>query len=248
MVMTSLDLTSMAPAADRGSALLIALVATTMLSALGLGLVTLSSTETVVASNYRLGSEAAYAADAAIERVVSDVLRIRDWNQILNGQIQSSFVVGGQSPVTPSGQQIDLQAMTADLQAVTNADFRRDANNPRWRLFAFGPLRAMGAPPLPTHAFVIVWIGDDPFEVDGDPFVDGNGVLIARARALGAGRTARAVEITLTRAGLSDERGLVAQHGQAQSNEHWRGGAVHRPGRALAALDLNIMTGGMVPR
>lgn len=228
--------------------LVIALVATSLLSALGFGLVMLSSTEAVIANNYRLGTEAGYAADAAIERVMSDVLRVPDWNQILNGEIQSGFLVGGMTPVIPSGQQIDLSAMTAELQGMTDAVFRRGANNPRWRLFAFGPLRAMAAPPLPSHSYVVVWIADDPFEVDDDPAVDGNGVLIARARALGAGRTARSVEVTLTRAGLSDERGLVAQHGQAASNQHARGAAVERPGRALAALDLNLATGGMVPR
>ncbi len=247
MTLTDFTRAATASGADRGSAVLIALVATTLLSALGFGLVMLSSTEAVIASNYRLGSEAAYAADAAIERVMSDILRVRDWNQILNGQVQSSFVVGGMTPVLPSAQQIDLLAMTGELQGVTDASFRRGANNPRWRLFAFGPLRAMATPPLPSQSYVVVWIADDPFEVDDDPFVDGNGVLIARARALGAGRTARAVEVTLTRA-VSDERGLIAQHGQAAANQHARAAAVQRPGGGLAALDLNVATGGMVPR
>jgi hypothetical protein len=222
---------------DRGSALLIGLVATTMLSALGLGLAILSTTESVIAGNYRLGSETAYAADAAIERVMSDILRVRDWNLILGGQVQSSFIAGGMTPILPSGPQVDLLEMTAELQAASDASLRRGANNPRWRLFAYGPLRAMAAPPLPSHSYVIVWIADDP-----------NEVLIARARALGIAKAARAVEVTLTRAGLSDERGLVAQQGQAAANEHARGAIVLPRGRALASFDLNVATGGWVPR
>jgi hypothetical protein len=233
---------------DRGSALLIALVATTMLSALGLGLAILSTTESGIAGNYRLGSETAYAAEAAIERVMSDILRVRDWNLILGGQVQSSFISGATTPILPSGQQVDLLAMTTELQAASDATLRRGANNPRWRLFAYGPLRAMAAPPLPSHSYVIVWIADDPNEVDDDPLVDGNGVLIARARALGIAQAARAVEVTLTRAGLSDERGLVAQQGQAAANQHARGTVVFPRGRALASFALNVATGGWVPR
>ena len=63
-------------ASERGSALVIALIATVMLSALGVGLVMLTNTEGGIASNYRKGSEMLYAADAAVERVVQDLLLV----------------------------------------------------------------------------------------------------------------------------------------------------------------------------
>ena len=77
---------------DRGSAIVIALVATVMLTTLGLGVLLLSNTEGSIAANYRAGNETLYAADAAVERVVQDLLLVPRWNDILTGSVQSSFV------------------------------------------------------------------------------------------------------------------------------------------------------------
>ena len=85
---------------DRGSAIVIALVATVMLTSLGLGVLLLSNTEGSIASNYRAGNETLYAADAAVERVVQDLLLVPRWNDILTGSVQSSFV---DSTTTPTG-------------------------------------------------------------------------------------------------------------------------------------------------
>ena len=55
------------------------------------------------------------------------------------------------------GRSIDL----ADATSQANGEPRPwGANNPRWQLFAYGPLGG---------AYVIVWAGDDPAETDGDP-------------------------------------------------------------------------------
>ena len=42
-----------------------------------------SSTEIEIANNYRNSQEALYAADAAVERVVQDLLMVPRWNDIL---------------------------------------------------------------------------------------------------------------------------------------------------------------------
>ena len=56
---------SSSPPADRGSAVIVALMATVLLNALGLGLIALTNTEATIASNFREASEIAYAAEAA---------------------------------------------------------------------------------------------------------------------------------------------------------------------------------------
>src|SRR3954462_14503433 len=79
---------------ERGIALIIALMAMMLLTALGAAVVMVSNTETHIAGNYRNSQEALYAADAAVERVVQDLLLIPRWNDILAGTAQSSFVDG----------------------------------------------------------------------------------------------------------------------------------------------------------
>ena len=68
-----------------------------LLTALGLGLVMTTMTETMITANYRDGGEAMYAADAGVERVMQDLLTVPDWNRILHGAVQSSFVDGAPS-------------------------------------------------------------------------------------------------------------------------------------------------------
>ena len=63
-----------------------------LLTALGAAVVMVSSTETRIAGNYRNSQEALYAADAAVERVVQDLLLVPRWNDILAGTAQSGFV------------------------------------------------------------------------------------------------------------------------------------------------------------
>jgi hypothetical protein len=235
---------------DRGSALVIALIATVLLSALGVGLVMLSNTEGGIASNYRRGSEMLYAADAAVERVVQDLLLVPRWNDILGGTVQSGFVDGSTNPTTPSGQVLNLAAMTTELQAQADATNPWGANNPRWRLFAYGPLAEMaGTGTIQSDAYVVVWMADDPSETDNDPFSDTNGVLTVLAQAIGSGGTLRTVEVTVAKTDTSEiERGQIAQRGQEELNQRARKAAVQLPGKALTALDMNLGTGGMVTR
>src|SRR5262245_3108188 len=123
---------------ETGSALVMALIATVLLTSLGVGLVMLSNTEGAIASNYRAGSETLYAADAAVERVVQDLLLVPRWNDVLSGVTKSSFVDDTLTPVAGSGEQLDLTSMTTDLQAQSDASAPWGSNNPSWRLFAYG--------------------------------------------------------------------------------------------------------------
>src|SRR5262245_46024697 len=77
---------------DRGSALVAALLVMVLLSALGLSLTMVTTTEERVAHSYSNGSESFYAADAALELAVNELALLPDWDRVLDGSVTSSFV------------------------------------------------------------------------------------------------------------------------------------------------------------
>jgi hypothetical protein len=85
------------------------------------------------------------------------------------------------------------------------------ANNPRWRLYARGPLGLLvPGSPADTQLQIAVWLSDDAAETDGDPARDGldesnpgAGIIQVRAAALGSAGAHRVVEATVARAGAS---------------------------------------------
>src|SRR5687767_8246418 len=185
-------------AGEKGAALVIALMAVMLLTALGAAVVMVTNTETRISANYKNNTEALYAADAAVERVVQDLLMVPRWNDILNGTSQSAFVDGGMADVKnlPGGGTMTLAAATAQLQADSNAAALWGPNNPQWRLFAWGPISDM----LPNSTidspmYVAVWIADDPAETDGDPTADTNGTLTLHAEAVGPMGTRKVIEV-----------------------------------------------------
>src|SRR5687767_6607853 len=132
-------------AAEEGTALVIALMAVLLLSALGAAVIMVTNTETMISSNYRNSQEALYAADAAVERVVQDLLMSPRWNDILGGTTRSAFVDGGMTVEKnlPGGGVMRLDTATAQLQAESDAQAAWGANNPQWRLFAWGPIASI---------------------------------------------------------------------------------------------------------
>ena len=95
---------------EDGIALIVALMAMMLMTALGVALILTTSTETMITANFRNGQEALYAADAALERAMDDILTVPDWNNLLNGTTQSAFIDGLPSGARtlPDGTQIDL--------------------------------------------------------------------------------------------------------------------------------------------
>lgn len=208
-------------ASDRGVALVVAMLIMILLSALGLSLTAVTTTEAQVAHSYSSGSESFYAADAALELVMNELALQPDWTRVLDGSVSSSFVdpgvasgrwPGGRARSSSDATALVTCARTAcsssDVDART-ADRPWGANNPRWRLFAYGPLSGMS--PLGTvnsAEYVAVWVGDDSQENDDNPLVDGDesrgpnpgrGVLTLLVHGYGAS-TRRVVEATIARA------------------------------------------------
>jgi hypothetical protein len=253
---------------ERGAALITALMAMLLLSALGLALVLTTSTETMIAGNFRDGQEALYAADAGVERVMDDLLTVPDWNNILNGTIRSAFIDGSPSGTRtlPDGTSLNLteatnvvncgKITTCSVSEMNTATEDRPwaTNNPRWNLYAYGLLNSM----VPTNTinsnvYVIVWVGDDQSENDDDPTKDGNaqtnpgsGVLAMHVEAYGPRGTRKVLEVTLAKTNSSQlERGYVGQRGQDEQNRRARKAAVQTPGTALTKRTLTNATGAI---
>jgi hypothetical protein len=251
---------------ERGAALIVSMMALLLLSALGLALVLTTTTEVRIAGNFNYGTEALYAADAALERAMQDLLTVPNWNTVLAGSTRSAFIDGLASGnrTLPDGFTLDLTEATnmancgktttcssGDMDAVTE-DRPWGKNNPRWNLYAYGPVAEM----IPTGTinspmYVIVWVADDQSENDDDPTVDGNaqtnpgtGVLALRAEAFGPGSTHKVVEITVARTNSNEiERGYVGQRGQDEQNRRARKAAVQTPGKSLARQELTTSSG-----
>src|SRR5437870_6747222 len=74
---------------EDGIAMIVALMAMLLMSALGAALVMTTTSETIIAGNFSRGQEGLYAADAAFERAMDDLLTVPDWNKLLDGTTQS---------------------------------------------------------------------------------------------------------------------------------------------------------------
>lgn len=209
---------------DEGAAVVIALMASALLLVIGTGIVLTTAVETGIASNFQSGFEVLYAADAALELSINDLQRQADWNLLLNGSVRSAFVDGSPtgSRSLGDGSRIDLDeivnlANCLKPTACTNAEMNATTaerpwgvNNPRWHPYAYGSLGGlMGTNTVGPVPYVVVLMGDDPSENDGDPAQDGLevggaanpglGVLLLRAEAFGLRGSHRVSEATVAR-------------------------------------------------
>jgi hypothetical protein len=199
--------------------LVAALMVMLLMSALGAFLVLVTSSETMIAANFRNSLEALYAAEGAADHALAEAAAVADWDQLLNGSIQSTFVDGPPSGTRlVNGAPLDLSKLVAlascgktttcsgaEMDAVT-AERPWGANNPRWKLYAYGEVKN-AVPAVDSPYYVVVLVGDDPSETDSDPSDDGGGldnpgagVLLLRAQAFGPRSAHKTIEVAIARA------------------------------------------------
>jgi hypothetical protein len=186
-------------AGEEGMALVLAVMVAGLLAALGVSLLLVADTERRVSANASFSSEAVAAAEAGVDRVLVDLAGASRWDGMLAGNLSSGFADVTRRPVLPSGDVLDLDAATIELQTESSAQGTFGANTPQWRLFGWGPLSRMAPLALESPQYVAVWIADDPSEIDGDPTVDTNEMLTIHAEARGPGGARRVVEATVAR-------------------------------------------------
>lgn len=212
---------------ERGAALVIALMTIVLMMALGAALVLITSSETMIAANFRASDQAFYAADAIFERALADLGAVPDWTTVLDGSVRSSCVDGPPSGVRTmtDGTAIDLAqiANMANCQkptpctdaemAAKTSDRPWGENNPRWTYYAYGRLSdSLGAASVSSPFYVLAFVADDPSENDADPTRDGVsvdgltnhglGILSVRAEAFGPRRAHKVIEATVGRMSL----------------------------------------------
>jgi len=201
-----------------GSALVAVLLGAAFLSALAAAAVLLATSDTLAVSHQRDARIALAAAEAALERAASEIVRVPDWDLVLSGALTSIHIDGpvsgarilpGSRSITPE-QVANLATCgtTATCSAAASAAVTEDrpwgANNPRWRPYAYGPIDLSA--PGQAATYVVVLVGDDPSENDGNPERDGTapgnpgaGVVWLRAEAFGPGGSRRIVEAVVAR-------------------------------------------------
>jgi hypothetical protein len=258
------------PQSERGIGLILVLLSMVLLSALGMALLLVMGTETLVAAHHRDAVEALYAADAGLERALPEILVAGDWNELLASAdgIQSAnrsrfsdamlafSIVGAplvdlarETSALNCPQVIPRPAACSDgqMNAIT-AQRPWGPNNPRWRLYAWGPLSGLTRPASDSSFIVAVWVADDPAEIDGNPARDGAGeaspgagVIQVRASSFGPGGVRSSVAAALSRTGSTgSDRGYTAQRGDDERGERRHGAGVQAPGGTLGRGEVDI--------
>ena len=205
---------------ERGIALIMVVLLTTFLSALGVGVMMAVFMDRLATGNMAGSVSMLYAADAGIELAARDLSRVEHWDEVLSGVVRSAFADGGPGGVRaiPGGGVVDLSAVTNLLNCgkvapCTNAQMNASSherpwgtNNPRWQLFAYGPMAQLAPLVRPAPCYLAVWIADDGRELDGNPSADaaapgepGYGIVRVHAEAFGTAGSRRVIEAELSR-------------------------------------------------
>jgi len=186
-------------------AVLMALFATVLLMGLGLSIVLVGTTEATLAADDRAARALREASLAAVHVAVADLRAQPSWSAILAaGPVAPFSAAPGRSigtsaapPAPWGGSPLDLQAMTADVEASADTG-AGDAQV--WRLFECGSLDQLVPGSAAGSWYVAVWVADDRADEDEDPAVDANGVIALRAVAYGprGARVATVVSVLKT--------------------------------------------------
>ena len=185
---------------ERGSVLLCALMVITLIVTLGAAVTLIVSSESAVAANYYSSQQGLYAADAGIERAVAELRALSTWSSVPASVTSSSDFNDGQgAPRGPDGSTLNLAQLTIKRQSRSDAVYANLPDRPIWRLYAHAALNRMASGAGNVTPYVVVWIADDPDEIDGNAAVDTNDVVMLHAEAFAIRGGKRAIEVTILR-------------------------------------------------
>jgi hypothetical protein len=187
-------------------ALLTALGATALLMGLGVSLLLVGTGEGVLAAHHRDATAAAYAARAAAAVGVAELRALPSWSGVVAAgaypdvsSMPARLVDSTLLPVSPWGATLDLRALTARVQAETDAG-GSPGDPVTWRLFAYAPLaRLAPAAAQRNPLYLLVWVADDAADGDGNPAADTNGILVVHVEAAGPDDLRSIVELSVQR-------------------------------------------------
>ena len=189
---------------ERGAALLLAIILSTILGLLASVVALTARAETLIAGRVAHGQVLRYAADGALELAIAD-LSGSDWNAALGGGV-SSFTVGDPRQllaipgIAPLHLCCGAGSLTPVIEHAANGAKSWGGDTPQWHLYAWGPADSWLQPgQIRAAIYVAVWIADDASDGDGNPAADANGTIGLYAAALGPGDGRRAVRALLAR-------------------------------------------------
>ncbi len=184
---------------ERGAALVCALMVIALLSTLGAALVVVVTTECLIGANHRAAQLGLYGADAGVERAIGELRRLASWQAVPSAASTSpDFNDGAMAPRMPDDTVLDLAGLTAERQAESDVFYPGGPDRPVWRLFAHASLDRMVAGGIGAASpYVVVWVADDPDDLDGDPDRDANNIVLVRSEAFGVRGARRTVEATI---------------------------------------------------
>ena len=195
---------------DSGVALVIVMMAVTLLTALGSALTLATIAETAVAANYRDATETFYAAEGAVEFAMQELAAVSDWRAVVAAPGRSAFVDGPAAGARAVGAvTLDLGDATTDVNAA-GAPGSSDADR---LLYAYGRFRDLvPSSPRRSQIYVVVWVADRSSAPDEEMSVPD--ALSILGQAYGGRGSRRTVEVVVER----DGAGLV----QTRLWREWR--------------------------
>jgi hypothetical protein len=172
----------------------------TLIATVGGALSLIVSTESLVAGTYHASQQGLYAADAGIERAIAEARAELTWSSLPSSSSSASDFNDGQiAPRGPDGTALDLAQLTMTRQAESDAVYPNVADRPVWRLYAHATLNRIAGRAASGAPYVVVWIADDPGDLDGNPAVDTNDVVMLHAEAFAVRSGNRSVSATIHR-------------------------------------------------
>jgi hypothetical protein len=207
---------------NRGAALLVALLVTSVVLAVVSALVFVAVAESRVGRNHQSAAIGAYSAAAGVERAIGELRQLASWQLVPQSESTvPDFNDGAVRPLLADRTTLDLPRATTDRQASSNAFYPSGPNRPVWRLYAHASLARITSFTLAAaNPYIIVWVADDPAETDGDPSRDSNGVILLHAEAVGVRGAWRGVDATLAQSIVRDGSGVPI--GSAITVVAWR--------------------------
>lgn len=164
--------------------IVIVLLVTLLLSAVGAALALTSATEAAIAGHFQRAQEIRHAAAGAFDAAALELRDLQDWSSVLDGSVRSAHAEGPPTGVRRvAGQAVNLDQLRSLLEcqqlspctdaavAAVTAARPWGADNPRWRLFRYGWWASVAQ--SPSGAYIVVLVADDAAEQDGDPSRDG---------------------------------------------------------------------------
>jgi hypothetical protein len=178
-------------------ALLASIIATLLLTALGMALVLVASAGSALTLNDRLASATDRAAEAALRLAASEMRERVDWRTSVEPGLVADvcgepgrFVDASLFPRQPwDGVTLDLHLATQQLQDAATSAAPAGTSAPVWRLFEYGPIFRLVPSDSGHHPYyVAVWTADG-----------GGGPVLLHAMAIGPAGARASVEGTLGR-------------------------------------------------